>query len=216
MSCRHPLRILGLVLLLGTLTGALAAPPRKVEIEYDLIHGGARIGAAKVRMEWSRGSYSIVEQVRGRGAFALKGDITRSSEGAVAADGLRPKKFEDRRSGRDPLKAEFDAAAPTLKQQDQLSLAWTFAFAPPKKEVDVGVADGKRVSEYTYRPAGREKVKTPAGEFDAFKFAKKRDSPEDKATEVWIAADRKIPVRILIVDKDGTRIDQVATKISAQ
>jgi len=218
MSCRHPLRILGFVLLLGTLAGALAAPPRKVEIEYDLIHGGARIGAANVRMEWSRGSYSIVEQVRGRGAFALKGDITRASEGAVAADGLRPRKFEDKRSGRDTLKADFDPAAkiPTLKQQDQLSLAWTFAFAPPAKEVDVSVADGKRVTEYTYQPAGREKVKTPAGEFNAFKFVKKRERPEDKTTEVWIAADRQIPVRILIVDTDGTRIDQVATKISAQ
>jgi hypothetical protein len=59
-------------------------------------------------------------------------------------------------------------------------------------------------------------VKTPAGEFDAFKFVKKRERPEDKSTEVWIAADRQVPVRILIVDKDGVRLDQVAAKISAQ
>jgi hypothetical protein len=216
MSRLRLLRILGFALLLGSLAGALAAPPRKVEIEYDLMYAGARIGAASVRMEWSGKRYSIVEHVRGRGAFALKGDITRTSEGAVAADGLRPRKFEDRRSGRDTETAEFDPAAPTLRQQDQLSMVWTFAFAPPAKAVEVGVADGKRVSEYAYQPAGREKVRTPAGEFDAFKFVKKRDSPEDKATEVWISAERRIPVRILIVDKDGTRIDQVATKISSQ
>jgi hypothetical protein len=113
----------------------------------------------------------------------MKGDIARSSQGAIAADGLRPRHFEDKRSGRDTLKADFDPAAktPTLKQQDQLSLVWTFAFAAPAKEVGGSVADGKRVSEYTYQPAGREKVKTPAGEFDAFKFVKKRQRPEDKA-----------------------------------
>lgn len=170
------------------------------------------------RLEHDGKAYKLTENVRGKGVLALKGDITRTSEGAVAADGLRPRKFEDKRSGRDTLKADFDPAAktPTLKQQDQLSLAWTFAFAPPGKEVGVSVADGKRVSEYAYQPAGKEKVKTPAGEFDALKFVKKRERPEDKQTEVWIAADRQIPVRILIVDKDGTRLDQVAAKISSQ
>jgi hypothetical protein len=215
---RDAVRLLGFALLPAIAAAALAAPPQKVEIEYDLLYAGARIGASKVRMEWSGGSYSIVEQVRGRGAFALKGDITRTSQGAIAADGLRPRKFEDRRTGKDTRRVDFDPAAkvPTLKQQDQLSVAWTFAFAPPAKQVGVSVADGKRVSEYVVQPAGRERVKTPAGEFDAFKFVKKRQQPDDKETEVWIAADRKIPVRILIVDEDGTRHDQLAAKISAQ
>jgi hypothetical protein len=213
-----PVRLPGFVLLLGIAAAALAAPPQKVEIEYDLLYAGARIGTSKVRMEWSGGSYSIVEQVRGRGAFALKGDITRTSQGAVAADGLRPRKFEDRRTGKDTRRVDFDPAAKasTLRQQDQLSVVWTFAFAPPAKQVGVSVADGKRVSEYVVQPAVRERVKTPAGEFDAFKFVKKRQRPDDKETEVWIAADRKIPVRILIVDEDGTRHDQLAAKISAQ
>jgi hypothetical protein len=218
MNRSRVLRISGFVLLLGSVAGAVAAPPRIVEIDYDLLHSGLRIGAARVRMEWSGSSYRIVEEVRGRGAFALKGDITRTSHGAIAGDGLRPKRFEDKRSGRDTRHADFDPAAkaPALKQQDQLSIAWSFAFAPPKKEVGVSVADGKRVSEYVVRPVGREKVRTPAGEFDAFKYVKKRQEADDKETEVWIAADRQVPVRILIVDTDGTRLDQVATKISAQ
>lgn len=197
---------------------ALAAPPHKAEIVYELARNGMALAEVTHRLEHDGKAYKLTENVRGRGVLALKGDITRSSEGAVAADGLRPKKFEDKRSGRDALKAEFDPAAktPTLKQQDQLSLAWTFAFAPPAKEVGVSVADGKRVSDYAYQPAGKEKVKTPAGEFDALKFVKKRERADDKTTEVWIAADRQVPVRILIIDKDGTRLDQVAAKISAQ
>jgi len=197
---------------------AQAAPPQKAEIVYELGRNGMTLAEVTHRLEHDGKAYKLTENVRGKGVLALKGDITRTSEGAVAADGLRPRKFEDKRSGRDTLKADFDPAAktPTLKQQDQLSLAWTFAFAPPGKEVGVSVADGKRVSEYAYQPAGKEKVKTPAGEFDALKFVKKRERPEDKQTEVWIAADRQIPVRILIVDKDGTRLDQVAAKISSQ
>ena len=203
---------------LSLATSVLAAPPQKVEIVYDLGRNGMNLAEVTHRLEHDGKSYRLAENVRGRGVLALKGDIARTSTGAIAADGLRPKHFEDKRSGRDTLQVDFDPAAktPTLQRQDQLSVVWTFAFAPPGKEVAVSVADGKRVSQYTYQPAGREKVKTPAGEFDALKYVKKRERPEDKATEVWIATDRQIPVRILIVDKDGTRMDQLAAKISAQ
>ena len=209
---------LGLCLLTGAVTAVCAAPPNKVEIKYDLLNNGLRIGDATTRMEWGGGSYSVVEQVRGRGVFALKGDATRTSEGAVAADGLRPRKFEDRRTGREPLQAQFNPAAksPTLQQQDQLSLPWSFAFAPPRKAVSVRVADGKHVTRYAFQPAGRERVRTPAGEFDAIKLVKRRDRPEDKVTEIWIAMDRQIPVRILIVDSDGTKLDQVAARIAVK
>lgn len=203
---------------ISTAAAASAAPPQKVEIVYDLGRNGMNLAEVSHRLEHDGKAYKLTENVRGKGVLALKGDITRTSTGVVAADGLRPKHFEDKRSGRDTVQASFDPAAktPTMQQQDQLSVVWTFAFAPPGKEVAVSVADGKRVSHYTYQPAGREKVKTPAGEFDAIKFVKKKERPEDKVTEVWIAADRQIPVRILIVDKDGTRMDQVAAKISAQ
>ena len=81
----------------------------------------------------------------------------------------------------------------------------------------VTVADGRHVTAYAYQVAGRERVKTPAGEFDALKLAKRRDNPQDKVTEIWLAADRNyVPVRILVVDKDGTRLDQLAVKITVK
>jgi hypothetical protein len=111
---------------------------------------------------------------------------------------------------------EFDPASktPTLEQQDRLSFIWSFVFAPPKGPVTVKVKDGPT---YHYEPAGREKLKTPAGEFDTLKLVKRRDDPQDRATEIWLAVERGyIPVRVLLVDKDGTRLDQVAAKVSAQ
>jgi hypothetical protein len=213
------MRNLFLLIALSLAAAAAAAPPKHVEIVYELARNGMGLAQVTQQLEHDGRNYRLTEHVKGKGVFALKGDATRTSEGTIAPDGLRPRKFEDKRTGRDTREARFDPAAgtPTLKQQDQLSFAWSFAFAPPGKPVGISVADGKRVTHYSYQPAGRERVKTPAGEFDALKFVKKRERPEDKATEIWLAADRQnVPVRILVVDKDGTRIDQVAVKIATQ
>ena len=38
-----------------------------------------------------------------------------------------------------------------------------------------------------------------------------------RGTEIWLATKQNyLPVRILVIEKDGTRIDQVVTAISAQ
>jgi hypothetical protein len=196
---------------------AAAAPPQRVEIEYELTRNGTAVAEIVHRLEHDRKTYTLSETWQGKGVFALAGKADRSSRGAIAADGLRPVEFEDKRTGRETRRAGFDAAdkSPTLERQDQLSMAWSFAFAPPRGPVSVRVADGKRVTPYAYAVAGRERVKTPAGEFDGLKLVKQRDSAQAKSTEIWLAVDRDyLPVRVLIVDKDGTRLDQLATKIS--
>jgi hypothetical protein len=200
-------------------SAALAAPPQKVEVSYVLSRNGSALAEVVDRLEHDGKTYKLEETMKGKGVFALKGEAKRSSTGAVAPDGLRPQKYEDKRKGRDTRQHQFDpqAATPTLQRQDQLSFVWTFAFAPPKGGITVSVADGKHVTSYTYEPAGRERLKTPAGEFDALKLVKKKSQPQDKGTEIWLAADRHyVPVRIVIEDKDGTRLEQTATKITAQ
>ena len=188
-----------LVRLLRNLRGAVVTDVRRERLEHD------------------GRSYRLSQTWTGKGIYSLRGEATRSSQGAVAADGLRPHKFEDKRSGRDTRRAEFDPAArtPTLQRQDRLSFIWTFAFAPPRETATVAVTDGKNVTTYAYQLAGRERVKTPAGEFDALKLVKRRDNPQDRVTEIWLAADRHyLPVRILVVDKDGMRLDQLAVRIA--
>jgi len=199
--------------------GAQAAPPQRVEIGFELSRNGTVVAEVTHRLEHDGRTYSLAENWSGRGLFALAGNANRTSRGSIVADGLRPVEFEDRRTRREPRRVEFNPAdkAPTLERQDQLSLAWNFAFAPPRGTVTVRVADGKRVTAYVYKVAGRERVKTPAGEFDGLKIVKQKDNPEAKSTEIWLAADRGyLPVRVLIVDKEGTRMDQVAARISLQ
>jgi hypothetical protein len=79
--------------------------------------------------------------------------------------------------------------------------------------VSYTIADGKGLSRHVYKIVGRERIKLPAGEFDAVKVARQSDDRE--SAELWLAAERNyIPVRLLVVEKDGTRYDQVATRIS--
>jgi len=48
------------------------------------------------------------------------------------------------------------------------------------------------------------------------KLVKRKDNPQDKTTEIWLAVDRQyIPLRILVIDKDGKHLDQTAVKIDA-
>jgi len=196
---------------------AAAAPPRGVEIAYEIARNGSVIADVNLRLAHDGRSYRIFETWNGRGIYALRGAVTRSSLGAVAADGLRPHKFEEKSPGREARQADFDPAArtPTLLRQDRLSLVWTMAFAPPREAVTVSVADGKNVRSQTYQVAGRERVKTPAGEFDALKLVRHKVKPEDRGVEIWLAADRDyLPVRTLLTARDGSRLDQVAAKIT--
>jgi hypothetical protein len=60
-------------------------------------------------------------------------------------------------------------------------------------------------------------LKTPAGEVEPTQLARRKDGPEDRrSTEIWLAPSRgNIPVRVLVTEKDGTRIDQVVVRISS-
>jgi negative regulator of sigma E activity len=77
------------------------------------------------------------------------------------------------------------------------------------------VVDGKGIADYAFEVAGRERLKVPAGEFEALRLAQKTERSGDRSREVWLDPARSyLPMRVLIVQKDGTRIDQVATRIT--
>jgi hypothetical protein len=212
---------------------ARAAPPSRMEIAYELSRNGSALADIVERLEHADGKYQLIETWKGRGLYALLGTAKRSSRGAVGADGLRPFEFSDERTGRNTSRASFDWSAKTLTMQykgdpqtvpmpanaqDRLSFLLAFAFVPPGAEpVGVSVADGGSISTYVFEVVARERVKTPAGEFDAVKLARRKDGPEDRrSTEIWLAASRgHVPVRILVTEKDGTRLDQVAVRISS-
>ena len=77
------------------------------------------------------------------------------------------------------------------------------------------IADGKGISHHRYQLKGRERIRTPAGEFDTVHVERVREPNEKDSAELWLAAELGyIPVRLLDIEKDGTRYEQLATRIS--
>lgn len=209
---------------------AQAAPPARIEIEYELMRNGKAMAEVVERLEHGNGTYHLTETWRGKGMYALLGRAKRTSEGTLGAGGPRPREYVDERSGRDTQRVTFDWAANTITRrykgatrtepvpadtQDRLSFLLALSLSSQKpRAITFHVADGRGMSRHTYKPNGRERLATPAGEFDTVKLLRRNEGSGEMA-EIWLAASRSyVPVRILLVEKDGTRYEHLATRIS--
>jgi hypothetical protein len=215
---------------MGAFSTALAGPPGHLRVTYEISAKGMA-GDAVETLEHDGKTYSIVSETKGRGFLTAFGVLNkRISRGRITPQGLRPEEYRDERPFGWVASAKFDWDARTITQerkgksetmempvgaQDPLSLAYTFAFVPPKdKEYDFIRADGRGLTPFRFAVIGNEKIPTPLGEIQTLHIAKVRDGPEDKATDIWFASERDfIPVRVLVVDKDGERADQIVTRI---
>jgi hypothetical protein len=217
------------LLISAAAAAAEAAPPAQVELAYDILRNGSGIAEVVHQVQHDGRSYQLVETWKGRGFYALRGTARRSSHGLISAEGLKPLEFIDERAGRRRARVRFDWQAKTVIQEyrgeprteplprdahDRLAFLFDFAFAPPDGgEVAFDLLDGRGQSRHVYSIAGRERVVTPAGPFEALKLV--RETREERA-EIWLATERSyLPVRILLTDKDGTRYDQVIRNITA-
>lgn len=216
-------------LLLSVAGLAAAEPPARLEVVYLVTRNGSSMAEITERLEYSNGNYQLTETWKGKGMYALLGSARRVSQGTIAKNVLRPREFFDERSGRDTARAWFDWNAQTLTMQykgskgveplpanaqDRLSFLFALSLLPGNGDsVSYSIADGKGLSRHTYKVIGRERLRIAAGEFDTVKVARQGDDRE--TAELWLAAERSfVPVRLLIVEKDGTRFDQYAIRIS--
>lgn len=214
--------------LLAAAGAAHAAPPERVVIDYEVRYNDSAMATARHVLEHDASTYRLIETWEGSGLLSLLGEIRRTSEGRVTREGLRPLVYEDRRPRRDPATARFDWKERTLIQQfrgaprteplppnaqDRLSFLFAPAFkVPGKGPVEFHVADGKGVAHYVFEVAGRERLRVPAGEFDALHLVKRDD--KGRSTEWWMDAGHAfLPLRVLVINKDGSRVDQVAARI---
>jgi len=224
-----PLRHAAIAALALWTGAAQAVPPERITLTYELKRNSLVVDVSET-LEHDGRTYVITSEGKGRGILALFGVLKRTSRGRITPQGLRPDEFRDERPGGWTVSAKFDWDARSVTQekngksetlkmpataQDPLSLAYSFAFVPPKgKEYDVMRADGRGLTPFRFTVVGIEKLATPAGEMQTLHIAKLRDGPEDKSTDIWFAAERDfLPVRVLVVETDGTRSDQILTHI---
>ncbi len=211
-------------------TQAAAEPPSHITLVFTLTRNGSTMAEVTEQLNYSAGNYQLTETWKGKGFYALLGSARRQSVGTIENGVLRPREFFDERSGRDTARAWFDWKAQTLTMQykgnkgveplppnaqDRLSFLFALSLLPGSKSdaVSYSIADGKGLSRHTYKLVGRERVKTPVGEFDTVKAMRQGDDRE--TAEVWLAPQYGyIPVRVLVVESDGTRLEQLPTRIS--
>jgi hypothetical protein len=207
--------------------------PARLEVAYELKRNGSAIADVVERLEYANGAYQLTETWKGRGLYALLGSARRVSQGSIVDGALRPREFFDERSGRDTARAWFDWNKKVLTMQykgerkaeplfpdgqDRLSFLLALSLLPAGGSdgiVSYHIADGKGISYHRYRVIGRERIRVPAGEFDAVHVERVREPNEKDTAELWLAAELGyIPVRLLDVEKDGTSYEQVATRVS--
>jgi len=218
-------------------SGAGAAqPPHRVSLTFDVSYNGIVAAELTEVLEHDGKTFSLSSEGRGKGIGALlyRGAAKRWCRGEIASTGLRPLEYRDQRGDKPAAVARFDWVRRTLTQehdgknettnmvpalQDRLSFLYNYAFQyspdlKPGKEIKVTLTDGKGLTRFQYNVAGRELLSTPAGELETVRLVKQRESKDDRGTEIWFASGRDyLPVRILIIEKDGVRIDQVLTRI---
>ncbi len=216
------------LLISAAAAAAQAAPPQRVELSFDVLRNGASVAQIEQELQHDGRSYQLTESWSGKGLYALLGSARRTSHGLVAEDGLQPLEFTDERTGRNTARATFDWAAKTMTRRyrgeprteplptnahDRLAFLFDFAFSPPPAgEVSFELMDGRGQSRHVYAVGGSERLTTPAGQFDTLRLVRRT---KGELAEIWLAKQRSyLPVRVRVIEKDGTRYDQVVVKIS--
>jgi uncharacterized protein DUF3108 len=229
----RPLAFVAVCLFAGA---CVAQPPHKVSLTYDVSYNGVVAAELTEVLEHDGKRFLLTSEGRGKGIGALlySGAAKRSCRGEITSAGLRPLEYRDQRGDKPAAVARFDWVKKTLTQehegksetanmvpplQDRLSFLYNYAFQPspdlkPGKEIKITLTDGKGLTRFQYNVAGTEMLKTRIGELETVHLVKQLDSKDDRSTEIWFASARDyLPVRILVIEKDGVRVDQVLTRI---
>lgn len=209
-------------------------PPAAVRAEYLLSLNGAQAAVMQESFEVREGGYRAVSETHAVGLFALvqrrPGHV--SSSGEVDDRGLRPRSYEAVRGGRDERRAqaEFDWSARTLTlrhdgrsesvtlppgAQDRLSAMYQFLFLDPQRlrELAFAMTNGRKLDHYRYAVGPDTAIDTPLGRFEVVHLVRQRQ-PGETANEIWLARDHRLmPVKMRIVEDDGTRYEQIISRL---
>lgn len=227
------LRVTAALLGLAACGGASAAPaPQAVSASYNVYMNGAQVAVMNETFEARDGTYRITSEGVPIGALALfQKPATAVSSGRIAAEGLRPERFEGRRVGSgQQLKAEFDWRGERLTfthdgkaetvalpagTQDRLSIMYQFMYYSfdKRERLDFAMTDGRRFTQHHYLVTPNVEIDTPLGRMATLHLVKQTE-PDGSGTEIWLARQHHfLPVKMLIRESNGTRYEQVVTRI---
>lgn len=219
-------------------TLAHAAPqwPQEVQAEYALARGSTRIGTVTETFVRNGESYRIRSETTAAGPlrWILRDRLVVTSEGRITPQGLQPSRyaFERDKAPNKNVYARFDWTTRKLTSdhdgkteilalqsgtQDRLSIMYQFmALDPTAKLPTAWMTNGKNVTRYEYSLAGAEDIETPAGRQPTVRV-ERLDHEDGSRIEVWLAtALHRLPVKVRLTHRDGTRDEQSLTRLSIQ
>ncbi len=229
-----PINIIFLSTLFAMLLMAsgVQAQPKKIELEYEVSRNGHTFGTVQESYTQEGSQYQIISTTKGDGLYALLGERVLTSKGTVTKAGLVPTEFKLKRGDNEKksLAASFDWTTNTLNMlvkgdirkeklspgaQDLASYAYQFMFTPPTGEqVSVALTTGKKFDQYVYNIESSDTALNLAGTQYETVHLVNAEADGKKKKELWLARSKYyIPVKYLVVDDDGDKIEQVLTKI---
>ena len=201
----------------------VVAMPRRIEVEFAVARSSGGSGIA--RHVWERigaDRYRIESTLEATGIASLfmQGKYLQISEGLIGTRGLEPERYSvDRRNkretarfNRDAKRMEFSSGQAPAElppsAQDLLSFPFQFAFEPPqRKSLNLALTNGRKLGQYNYLILDEETLTTPVGSIATVHIFKLHE-PDDDGLEMWLAPSLfYAPVKMLFVEKDGTRYE---------
>ena len=203
---------------------------------YEVTKNGQPFAKVHEQFTVNGSSYKVESVTKGIGVYALFGERVLTSKGEVTAQGLKPEHFE-LHQGDNPKKAllaDFDWAKQNLRMtvkgklkeaalvagtQDLASYAYQFMYQPEtlKGDITVTLTTGKKLNQYQYHINPEpEMIESGALQYKTLHLAPPaKDTQETK--ELWLAADyHYVPVKILMVDESGQKLEQILTELHTE
>jgi hypothetical protein len=184
--------------------------------------------------EASDGRYRIVSETHAVGLLALFAPhpLRVTSSGRLTGAGLTPQHYEYRRGEDDPrrIRAEFDWEEAQLKvqrsgrtetlplppgTQDPLSIMYQFMYLAPDRPqlLQLSRTNGRRMEQHRYNVRTGVEIETALGPMTTVHLVRQH-RPEESDVEIWLAPQQRyLPVRMLVREDDGSRFEQVITKL---
>lgn len=223
--------LIRILILLAFTSSAAAATPSAVSITYNLFRNGTHIGVITEHFEVKDGVYRANSEAKAIGLFALaqRRPVTYSSTGESTRDGLRPARFQGSRS-EVTVSAAFDWKSDTLTlihdglnqtmalpraAQDRLSLMYQLMHLVRNnaRTIEFAMTNGRKLDHYRYSITPDILIDTPLKRVNTLHLVKQREK-DDTQTEIWLAPEfHHLPVKVLIVEDDGVRYEQVVTRL---
>jgi len=209
------------------------ALPKRVQAVYEVTKNGQPFAKVHEQFMINGTAYKVESVTKGIGVYALFGERVLTSSGEVTAQGLKPAHFE-LRQGDNPKKAvqaDFDWAKQNLRMtikgklkeapladgtQDLASFAYQFMYLPKplKADITVRLTTGKKLNQYQYRITSEPEVISSAGVQYKTQHLTPPLQDTQETKELWLATDYHfVPVKILMVDDNGQKLEQTLTEL---